>query len=845
MSKSLSRILLAVACVACATPASADDIPHFRPGFYGNESVAVTDNAAGFLVNPAAGGFRYRNEFLLSWGRFENGSPSLPPDVSASSQNLMRAAFSAGGFGLAGTHLQDAETEIRMGLAGGDVMRIGTTINWLRSSGNRSRATDWSVGMLLRPGPPVSIGAVVDHLAQPRFMGSALNREYTLGLALRPLAFGRSLAYTSGPRFTVSADVRLREGAPNSAARVRVGGELEVLSGFGLRGSVEDHGRYQIGFFVRGVTSEYAGQTDYDDGDVRRAQNHTLSVHSGEEPTVLKSRFNERVAEVRVSGQLADERISGFGVLESGGGTPTWWVHHQLERALEDPLTVGVFLDVRGVAGMAQVEELRPRIRALRDAGKPVVAYLPYGAGRSGLYLASACDRIVTTPEAYYRSLGLRIEKRYYRDVLERWGLKLERTSYGKYKSAYREFSVDSTTDADRESIERILDVNQELFVADITRARGMTEEELAPIIDGRWWPAEVLQGAGLIDSIGYRTDALRIMGELTGLGRKPQTIHYAKIPRVRRAWSVPMRIAVVYASGGLELGEVGNDLVFGPYLGSSTLIRQLEGAFENPTVEAVVLRIESPGGNSLASNFIHRAITQLKERSGKPLIVSMGSVAASGGYHIATPADRIYADRYTYTGSIGTFFVKPSAEGLYRNWGVHQDDFERGEYMRGLSPSRDWDAAIQASADSATYRNYRHFVADVAAGRGMTWEEVDAVAQGRVWMGDDAVEHGLVDEIGTLEDAIAEARRRAGIPEGERIQLALYRRPRAAFLERYFRRLVGDTWRTNTHVPELGATYYWADVPNLEAVDEPPVPFLGGSRDDPPPVPETETHGP
>jgi len=268
----------------------------------------------------------------------------------------------------------------------------------------------------------------------------------------------------------------------------------------------------------------------------------------------------------------------------------------------------------------------------------------------------------------------------------------------------------------------------------------------------------------------------------------------------------------VIYASGGIETGRSGSDLLLGPSMGSETVIAQLERAFTHPGVKAVVLRVESPGGSALASDLIHHATLRLKRETKKPLIVSMGSVAGSGGYYISIGADRIYADRFTRTGSIGVVSVKPSLEQFYAKHGVRQDDFERGAWMRGWSTNRDWTSADQAVADSATLRFYHRFVELVAAGRGMTWDEVDTVAQGRVWMGGDALERRLVDQIGGLEDAVAEARRRARVPPGARIQLLEYRRPSPGLLQRVIGRTVGEAWRDATRMPAPGAMLYWTD---------------------------------
>jgi protease-4 len=201
-----------------------------------------------------------------------------------------------------------------------------------------------------------------------------------------------------------------------------------------------------------------------------------------------------------------------------------------------------------------------------------------------------------------------------------------------------------------------------------------------------------------------------------------------------------------------------------------------------------------------------------MKRETGKPLVVSMGRSAASGGYQISVDADRIFADRFTATGSIGVLLVKPSIEGWYAKHEVRQEDLERGRYMRGWSQNRDWDAEIQATADSATYREYRDFVTLVAAGRRMTWDQVDAVAQGRVWLGDDALRHGLVDEIGGLEQAIAEARRRAGIPAAEKIEIAEYRRPAPGLVQRVVGSAVVGAMREYASLPEPGQTLHWMD---------------------------------
>ena len=802
MSRRPVLVLTLLVLIARApSPAAAAPTPELPVPLFGNESVAATDGAWGFVINPAVGGLRYPAELLIALTDLEPTG------------RLYRGAWTRRGVGLAGSTLTDGPRSWTLAFGGGqDRLRMGTSVTRLREPGG-TRATDYTIGVLSRPVPWLSLGAVGEHLTQPSFTGARLGRNYTIGLGLRPLALSRPKAHAWGTRLTLTADVLMAEDASRRQARVRVGGELELVPGLALRAAVQDHGGFQLGLGLLGARAGYHGSAAYDRDHHRLAATHALSLHQGEERSVFTGPKLRRVAVVRVGGVLGDDALSGFTLTGgSAATTPVAPLHRTLERALEDPLTRGVLLDLRGVGNMAQIEELRPRVARLRQAGKPVVAYLESGGGRGDLYLAAACDRVVAGEEAYFAGLGLRAERRYYRRLLADWGVRVDRSSTGRYKSAYRNFSVDSTPPADRELIERSLDTSQELFVSAVAADRRMDRARLLTVLDGRRWPTRQLQQAGLVDSIGYREDALRVLGRLARLGDRPRTVNLARLPAVERAWTVPGRIAVVYASGAIETGRSGNDLLMGPYMGAETVVRQLERAFHDPAVRAVVMRVESPGGSGLASNLIDHAVQRLKRETPKPFIVSMGSVAGSGGYYIASHGDRIFADRYTRTGSIGVLTLKPSLEGWYAKHEVREDDFERGRYMRGTSSARDWDAEMQATADSAIADYYRGFVAKVADGRGLAWAQVDSVAQGRVWMGEDALRHRLVDEIGGLEAAIAEARRRAGIPAGEKIRLVEYRRPRPPFWERLAGSAVSTVWARSFHVPEPGAVYYLAD---------------------------------
>lgn len=791
--------LVALAAWGPPRPAAASTLEP-EPFLYGLESAAFGEGPATLFFNPAVAGLRYPADVALSLRDPDGGD------------NVWRGTMAKEGFTFGVTAGKNRRTGFDSGFAGGrPSFRVGGSFARIPKPGG-GRYSDYRVGVISRPQPWLSLGGVLEHPFEPDESGVEQERRYTVGVALRPLAMMKSDAAKRGTRFTLAADA-LFKGDDTEDAELRFTAEVEPVPGIVLRGAyLAEDKSFKVGVSLLGVTSAYYGHRSWDGDQNVVATTHTVSFHKGEDHTILAPPAKRRVAVVPVGGELADESLSGFSIYGSTRTTAVAPIHQQLERALEDPLTRGVLLDLRGPSNMAQIEELRPRIARLRAAGKPVVAYLEHGGGRASFYLASACDRVVATPEAFYPGLGLRAERRYYRKLLEDWGIRLDRSSFGEYKSAYRNYSVDSTTGPDREALEHTLDQAQELFVSTVAADRKIDRARLMGVLDGRRWSSRELAKAGLVDSVGYREDAIATAGQLAGLGRRPATARLASRPAAKREWTTPTGVAIVYLSGGIETGRSGSDLLMGPYMGAETASRQVEQAFRDPGARAVVLRIESPGGSSLASDLIHHAIARAKRDHKKPLVVSMGGAAASGGYQIALPGDKIFADRFTRTGSIGVVYVKPSFEGWYAKHGVRQDDFERGPYMRGWSMARDWDAEIQASADSAIQSEYRDFVGQVADARKLPWETVDEAARGRVWLGQDALERKLVDGIGGLDDAIAEARRLARIPEGQKIAPAEYRRPRPNLVERLVGSMVRETVERNVHLPEPGTVLHWMD---------------------------------
>ena len=789
-------LALLVALLIAAPCANADPTRPFV--LYGDESAASTDDARALFVNPAALGFRYPSELLYAYADRQQGAGRT---TLAGTWRRLALGY---------THQSGVNEDLGFGFSLGDER---ASLGWVTNrhddlAGSRERDYDSSIGWLSRPSPWLSTGATVAHIFQPDIRGLRLRRDYTLALGVRPPALKPEMAYENGFRWTLTTDASLEEGAPLAETRLRFGTTIEPWNGFAIGLSFDSQRAWQMGFTFRGVngSAHLTGQVadvNHTPDPERNYAIYAFSAHDGEDRPMVVPAKSRRVAVVKLQSAIADEALPG-GLMGGGGGSTAAAYHRQLERALEDPLTRGVFLELGGAGGMAQLEELRPRISKLEQAGKPVVAYLPYDGTRGDLYLASAAARVYASPAAEFMGLGLRAERRYYRKALERFGIRFDRASVGEFKSAYRNYSVDSTPPPDTTVIQHMLTQRQELLLNALSTGRAVPVEKFEHILDGRPYTSLALMRAGLVDSVLWREEAFADLGRLTGLGKKPRSVDLLRVAQARTAWRVPTRVAVVYASGPIVSGTSTRELLDGGVMGDATIVSQLEQACRAPGVRAVVLRIESPGGSASASYTMDHAVERLRREYGKPIVVSMGSVAASGGYFMALHADKIYADKHTVTGSIGVVYVKPSLEGAYAKLGVRQDDFERGDYMRGLSLARDWRPREQASADSAIRRTYRTFVDRVRDGRKLEPFEANAYALGRAWMGEDAADRKLIDGIGGLEAAIGEARRLGGVPADERISLLEFRRPKGSWLERLTSGVVQSQLDGMLRLPDL-----------------------------------------
>jgi protease IV len=446
-----------------------------------------------------------------------------------------------------------------------------------------------------------------------------------------------------------------------------------------------------------------------------------------------------------------------------------------LADAAQDPAVAGLIAKVGGSRlRLAQAQEVALAVRSFRAAGKRAWAWAETfgesGPGTAGYTLAASFDEIWLQPSGDVGLTGVAVEALFLRDALQRAGIDPQLDQRYEYKNAADLFLRREFTPAHREASERLAASTLEQVVGDVAAGRSLTDDVVRELVDRAPLPAAEALDAGLVDRLGYRHEVYAAAKEAAGDDAALRYLaayrrHHPPAERVRQRWSHRSAgmVALVHAVGAIRLGRSGRTLQ-GSAVGSDTVTAALRAAADDEHVRAVVLRVDSPGGSYVASDTIWAAVSAVKG-VGKPMVVSMGTLAASGGYFIACQADRIVALPSTLTGSIGVLGGKPVVADLLTRWGVGTDAVTAGRHARMSSirsryTGEEWQQ-LQESLD----RIYADFTAKVADGRGLDRERVDDVARGRVWTGADALDRGLVDELGGLRRAAEIARERAGLP--------------------------------------------------------------------------------
>lgn len=488
---------------------------------------------------------------------------------------------------------------------------------------------------------------------------------------------------------------------------------------------------------------------------------------------------------LRVGGDLAEMAPADVVGYLRGVRAPTVRSFvESLRKAKVDSRIRAVLIKPTGFSSpyWGKVQEIREAMLDFKKSGKPLYAYLEYGGDRE-YYLATAADKVYLMPSTSLDLVGVATYELFLKGTLDKIGAVPDLHRIGDYKTAVNTFTEKGYTAAHKEMDEAL---NRDLFnqiVGGIAAGRKKDEAEIRRLIDqGPFLPEEALR-AGLVDDVQYED---QVNSKLKGQSdsRHIEGDDYARVSNTSLGLNRGPRLAIIYAAGAITSGKSGYDPVNGAVVGSETLIEYIRQARRDSSVRGIVLRIDSPGGSATASDAVWRELMIARtEREDRPIVASMSDLAASGGYYIALPAQLIVAQPSTLTGSIGIFGGKIVTGGVYEKLGARIESTSIGKHAEIESPVRPYNPDEVKKLDEQLQAFYDQFVEKVATSRRSTPEKIDAMAQGRVWTGQQAKERGLIDALGGLDRAIELTKERAKIPASSDVELVVYP-PRKSFYE-------------------------------------------------------------
>ncbi|HTN88711.1 MAG TPA: signal peptide peptidase SppA [Sorangium sp.] len=753
----LGLCALASAHAAHAAPTDGPSQPIPDPG----KAVASSDDTSAIAVNPANLSFLPGTELRWTWVATGSASP-LPARGHSIALGLPLWFLSTGlRFDFldppAAAPIDSPSRWVRWGLAldTGPGFAFGTTLGWGSSD---APALDGyfslTSGITLRPATWLSLSAVARDWNRPENrLNEAVERSYDLGVAIRPVGGRRALeigletAYVENsdpdesgawvPRATLGlrvpyvgtlrGDVTLRD--------LTTGGDPHVAAMAGLDVNVDELQLSAGGVFGDAITKNGTGL--YLGAALRSFSEQGVQLPA-------------RVVRIRLDSTPGVRRHTRF--------------LQQLWRLAEDPEVSGVALVLRAepASSLAHAEEVSDAIRNLKSHGKKVICHLEDSGGRS-LHVCSHADTIAMNPAGGLRFSGISSSYFFFGGLLKKLGVQADIVRIGAHKLAAEQFARESGTQVGKDDRQDLLEQFNGAFLAEVSAGRRIPAAELARRLARGPFLAQEARQFGLIDRLAYDDEIGRVIDEV--MGRASRVVDDDPGDEAPERWGYSPKVALVYLDGDMIDGESRSIPLVGVKLaGSYTVAGALRRAREDRSVRAVVLRVETGGGSTLAADVILREAI-LTARA-KPLIVSMGSQAASGGYYASVAGGPVFANRSTVTGSIGIFYGKVDVTGLLQKLGVAIETFRTTPRADAESLYRPFTDDEREQLGVKVKQLYDRFIARVAEGRHMRPDEVDALARGRVWTGAQALERRLVDRLGGLREALAEARRMGQLPD-------------------------------------------------------------------------------
>lgn len=727
------------------------------PDYYTRNRFLLTPPAAfeeglvGF-TNPANLALLHKPELRFIWST--DGSEALSIDDWGFFSGIRML-----GFGVQRQHFGDlGVTDFRLSTGfGSKRFAWGLAYGW--SSGDQNalgREKLISAGTIFRPFRFLSLGLIGN------FSLESTAKEGVAEFGVRPLG---------SPRLTLFADTVLQKDMKLSDAPWSAGAALQVLEGIHLVGRYFNSEAFTLGLAMNFGNNGVSAQGHYDAGS-----NHAFNTYGlragGTKPSVFPTHFNKekRYVPLALKGRIDYLNY----VLFDSKALRLIEILNDIQAASEDPRVAAIVLNLSSMRVLPEhAWEIRAQLQKAQQAGKKVITFID-NAAMTTYHLASVSDYLVMDPQGSIMMIGYALGRTYLKGTLDKLGLGFDEWRFFKYKSAAESLSRDSMSEADRQQLQDYVDDWYELTRSEVCEARKLTPDKFDEIIneEGYFMPDIAIE-IGLVDSLARWSAIDGIIKSVTG--KKMRGISAKKLlanALPQQSWGAAPKIAVVYGLGICALDE-------------GIKARWLEHVFlglsRNNTVKAVVFRVDSPGGDGMASDLVAEALRKCSES--KPVIVSQGQVAGSGGYWISMYGDTIVAGPNTITGSIGVIGGWLYDKGLSEKLGMTSDLVKRGEHAdlgRGVTlpylglqiPARNLTPEERSRAENIIKQFYETFVKKVAHGRNMSVDEVKDIAEGHIYSGISGKEIGLVDEIGGLFTAIAIAKQRARLKPDEEVQL-------------------------------------------------------------------------
>jgi protease-4 len=742
-------LVVAITLLNICSRAFATDVPLKAELQFPDIAAAAVTGSEGVVLNPAAlffnkqlgvqvyhsfaeGGLSGDNAFLISASGvgfgYQRLSLGLPSEVSrydfAISSRILRNVYT----GISYTYYKT---------------------DWAALD----KVHSWNYSLMVHAGSAASFSAQAENINRQRFNDKKSDVGYLLSAAVRPL----------GDRLTFGGNLTTYSGQRLADARWRVSTKIYLRRGLALSGGYGDRREFGIGLEMQFGEGTVGAESFFDE----HSGYSSSTTYTGYSVTPRAELINPRgkILQVDLSGEIPEERTSSF--LFMRAPETVYQLLARIAAAKDDPEIRGLLLTVNSPEiGWGKLSDFRRVVNEFKGTGKKVVCYLGVSPNNGSYYLASAADEVYMLPVDALNLIGLRAEVTFYKGTLDKLGIEPQFEKIGEYKNYPNVFTDTTLTPPHREALEALLDDLYQQIVGEISGGRKISADDLKKIIDSGPFTSIQAESLGLVDGRFYPVELEERLPLLfqPGWTLLPSSL-YLENPPYRERFGEAPKIALISVAGSITTGNSGSTIIDGSSAGSATISEAIRRARQDPSIKAIVMRLDTPGGDARAADLIWGELNRVREF--KPVIVSMSDVCASGGYYIASASDEILLEPTTITGSIGVFTGKANLDGLYHKLGMRTETVTRGKHANMYSMKSGFSDEERAIVHRQVGDLYRNFVSIVAENRGLSEDSVDAIARGRVWSGKMALEIGLADREGNLLDAIAEAKKQAGI-EGD-----------------------------------------------------------------------------